>query len=39
MPKERSKRIIMSGEPNQKNIKLWEAYKRAKMVAGRSEKT
>ena len=39
MPKERSKRIIMSGEPNQKNIKLWEADKRAKMVAGRSEKT
>lgn len=39
MAKERSKRIIMDGEPNPKNLQLYSAYKRAKIIAGRSEKT
>ncbi|MGL5381036.1 tyrosine-type recombinase/integrase [Clostridium sp.] len=39
MAKKRSKRIIMSGEPNPKNVELWEIYKRGKLIAGRSEKT
>lgn len=39
MTKERSKRIIMEGEINPKNQQLWNSYKRAKRVAGRSEKT
>lgn len=39
MAKERSKRITMNGIENPKNLQLWNAYKRAKLIAGRSEKT
>lgn len=39
MAKERSKRITMKGEPNPKNLQFWNSYKRAKLIAGKSEKT
>lgn len=39
MSKERSKRIIIEGEVNPKNLQMWNSYKRAKLIAGRSEKT
>lgn len=39
MAKERSKRIVIEGEVNPKNMQLWNAYKRAKMIAGRAETT
>lgn len=39
MSKVRSKMIFIEGEPNPQNVKMWEQYKRAKLVAGRSEKT
>lgn len=39
MAKERSKRITMEGKENPKNLQLWNTYKRAKLIAGRSEKT
>lgn len=39
MAKERSKRVIIEGEVNPVNLKHWNAYKRAKLIAGRSEKT
>ncbi|MFN1845080.1 hypothetical protein ACK2FW_19925 [Clostridioides difficile] len=39
MAKQRSKRISINGEPNPENIKLWKQYKRAKQIAGKSEKT
>lgn len=37
--KPRSKMIFIEGEPNPQNIKMWETYKRAKLIAGRSVKT
>lgn len=39
MAKERSKRIVINGEVNKQNMKLWESYKRAKLIAGKTEKT
>lgn len=39
MAKERSKRIIMEGEINPKNMQLWTNYERAKLIAGRSKDT
>lgn len=39
MAKERSKRIIMQGEVNPKNKQLWDSFKRAKLIAGKSENT
>lgn len=39
MAKERSKRIVIEGEVNPKNQQLWNSYKRAKLIAGKSEKT
>ncbi|ENY8468078.1 tyrosine-type recombinase/integrase [Clostridioides difficile] len=39
LAKQRSKRISINGELNPENIKLWKQYKRAKQIAGKSEKT
>lgn len=39
MAKKRSKMVFIQGEENIHNVKMWEMYKRAKLIAGRSEKT